>query len=166
MAVSIGEMEGPIQCEAEFTFYTQNGGQGMSTGAIPVQFSVQGGGGAQAQEIRAQVGFHDYQSDGWATFSVNNDGTVALESMAARISCGEAPILLHTEAQQNRPFLGGWSGRPPGDQSLAPGQGAAVAAEIGQLVGDVSCKAQFNFYSEDNGVGLATGTINVEFVVE
>ena len=166
MAVNIGEMEGPIQCDAEFTFYTQNGGQGMSTGAIPVQFSVEDGGGAQAQEIRAQVSFHDYQGDGWATFSVTNGGTVALESMAARISCGEAPILLHTEDQQNQPFLGGWSGRPPEDESLAPGQGAAVAVEIGQLVGSVPCDAQFRFYSEDGGGGLATGTINVEFVVE
>jgi hypothetical protein len=166
MAVNIGEMEGPVQCTAEFTFYTQNGGQGMSTGAIPVEFSVEGGGGAQAQQIGASVSFHDYQIDGWATFSVNNGGTLALESMAARISCGEAPNLLHSEAQQNQPFLRGWSDRPPGEQSLAPGQGAGVAVEIGQLVASVPCKAQFTFYSEDNGGGLATERISVEFVAQ
>jgi hypothetical protein len=114
----------------------------------------------------AQVSFHDYQGDGWATFSANNGGTIALESMNAVVSCGEAPNLLHSEARQNRPFLGGWSGRPPGDQSLAPGQGAAVAVEVGQLIGPVPCESQFTFYSEDNGGGFATDVIHVEFVVE
>jgi hypothetical protein len=166
VTVDIGQLVGSVECDAEFTFFSQNGGQGLSTGVIPVGFSVEGGGGAEPQQVGAQVSFHDYQGDGWATFSVHNNGTVALESVSAVVSCGEAPNLLHSEDRQNRPFLGGWSGRPPGDQSLAPGQGAAVAVEIGALVGAVPCEARFNFYSEDNGEGLATGTVDVQFVVE
>ena len=130
-----------------------------------MQFTVEGA-EEQVQQMGASVSFHDYQSDGWATFSVNNNGTVALESMRAIINCGEGAFALHTEAQQNLPFHGGWSGRPPGDQSLRAGQGAAAAVEIGEITGSVPCTGEFTFFSENNGGGLATDTIHVEFVVE
>jgi hypothetical protein len=165
MAVEIGAMSGSVQCQAEFTFFSQNGGGGMSTGAIPVQFSAEGA-EPEAQQIRASVSFHDYQADGWATFGVNNTGTVALESMRAVVNCGEGAFALHNEAQQNRPFHGGWSGRPPGDPNLPPGQGAAVAVEIGELTDTVPCTGDFTFYSENNGGGSATDTVHAEFVVE
>ena len=163
MAVEIGAMSGSVECQAEVTLSSQNGGGGMSTGAIPVQFSVEGAEG-QAEEIDATVSFHDYQGDGWATFGVNNNGTVALESMRAVLNCGEGAFALHNEAQQNRPFQGGWSGRPPGDPRLPPGQGAAVAVEIGELTDSVPCTGEFTFFSGDSGGGLATDTIHVEFV--
>ena len=122
---------------------------------------------AAAEEIAsAAVSFHDYQAGGWATFGVENTGTVALESVHLVINCGEGAFALHTEDRQPRPFLGGWSGRPPGEENLAPGQGAAMAVSIGELVGSVPCEAEFTFFSQNGGQGLSSGAIPVEFTAE
>ena len=120
----------------------------------------------EAQEIGAQVSYHDYQEDGWATFSVQNTGNVTLESMQAIVNCGTGPFVLHTEIRGNQPFLGGWSGRPPGDPRLEAGEGAVLAVEIGDVSESVQCEAEFTFFSEDNGGGLSTDTIQVQFVIE
>lgn len=162
VAVEIGEMTGEVQCQAEFTFFSQNGGQGLSTGAIPVQFSVQGE--AEAQQMLAEVSFHDYQDEAWVTFSVQNTGDVPFESMSAYLRRRSGEELADVRA--NQPFLGGWSGRPPGNSRLAPGQGAVVAIEIGPQTPGIWCIGEFVFFSEDNGGGLATETVYVEFVVE
>jgi hypothetical protein len=162
MAVDIGEMVGSVECQAEFTFFSQNGGQGLSTGVIPVQFSVQGQ--EQAQQMGAEVSFHDYQDEAWVTFSVQNTGDVAFESMSAFLHRRSGEELADVRA--NQPFLGGWSGRPPGNPRLAPGEGAVVAIEIGPQPPGIWCIGEFVFFSEDNGGGLATETVYVEFVVE
>ena len=117
-------------------------------------------------QAAATVSFHDYQAGGWATFGVENNGTVALECVHVVINCGEGAFALHTEDRQPRPFLGGWSGRPPGEESLAPGQGAAMAFDIGELVGSVPCEAEFALFSQNGGQGLSTGAIPLEFTVE
>jgi len=161
MAVDIGELSGSVQCQAEFTFFSENGGRGMSTGVIGVLFTAEG---AEAQQVAAEVSFHDYQDDAWVTFSVGNTGNVPIESMAVNIRRRSGEQLANIRA--NQPFLGGWSGRPPGDPLLEPGQGAAVAIEIGPQTPGIWCIGEFTFYSADGGGGLASDTIYVEFVVE
>jgi hypothetical protein len=161
MAVDIGELSGSVECQAEFTFFSQNGGRGMSTGAIGVLFTAQG---AEAEQMGAEVSFHDYQDNAWITFAVQNTGNVPIESMAVKIRRRSGEQLANIQA--NQPFLGGWSGRPPGDPRLEPGQGAAVAIEIGPQTPGIWCVGEFTFYSADGGGGLASDTIYVEFVVE
>jgi hypothetical protein len=161
MAVQIGEMTESVQCQAEFTFFSQNGGHGLSTGAIGLQFTVQV---EEAQQIGANVSYHDYQDDAWVTFSVQNTGNVPLESMSAFIRRRSGEEL--ADIRGNQPFLGGWSGRPPGDARLQPGQGAVVAVQIGPQTTGIWCIGEFTFFSEDNGGGLATDVVYVEFVVE
>ena len=161
MAVDIGELSGSVQCQAEFTFFSENGGRGMSTGVIGVLFTAEG---AEAQQVAAEVSFHDYQDDAWVTFSVRNTGNVPIESMTVNIRRRSGEQLANIRA--NQPFLGGWSGRPPGDPRLEPGQGAAVAIEIGPQTPGIWCIGEFTFYSADGGGGLASDTIYVEFVVE
>lgn len=121
---------------------------------------------AVQDQAAATVSFHDYQGGGWATFGVDNTGTVALECVSAVVNCGEGAFVLHTEVQQPRPFLGGWSGRPPGDESLAPGQGAAMAVQMGEMSGSVECQAEFTFFSQNGGQGLSTGAIALQFSVQ
>jgi hypothetical protein len=162
VAVEIGEMSGEVQCQAELTFFSEDGGQGLSTGAIPVQFTVEGE--EQAEQMLAEVSYHDYQDEAWVTFSVENTGDVAFESMSAYLRRRSGEELANIRV--NRPFLGGWSGRPPGNPSLAAGEGAVVAIEIGSQPTGIWCIGEFTFYSEDNGGGLATDTVYVEFVVE
>jgi len=123
-------------------------------------------GAAVQDQAAATVSFHDYQGDGWATFGVDNTGTVALECVSVVVNCGEGAFVLHTEVQQPRPFLGGWSGRPPGDESLAPGQGAAMAVQMGEMSGSVECQAEFTFFSQNGGQGLSTGAIALQFSVQ
>ena len=161
MAVDIGELSGSVQCQAEFTFFSENGGRGMSTGVIGVLFTAEG---AEAEQVAAEVSFHDYQDDAWVTFSVGNTGNVPIESMAVNIRRRSGEQLANIRA--NQPFLGGWSGRPPGDPLLEPGQGAAVAIEIGPQTPGIWCIGEFTFYSADGGGGLASDTIYVELVVE
>jgi hypothetical protein len=161
MAVQIGEMTGDVQCQGEFTFYSQNGGQGLSTGPISLEFSVQG---AEAEQIGATVSYHNYQDDAWVTFGVENTGNVPLESMSVLIRRRSGEQLANVRG--NQPFLGGWSGRPPGDARLQPGEGAAMAIEIGPQPLGIWCIAEFTFFSEDNGGGLSTGIVYVEFEVE
>lgn len=163
MAVEIGELSGSVPCTGEFTFFSQNGSGGMSTGAIPVQFSVEGVEG-QAQQIGASVSYHDYQDNAWVTFSVQNTGNVPIESMGVYLRRRSGEELANIRA--NQPFLGGWSGRPPGNPRLEPGQGAPVAIQIGPQTPGIWCIGEFTFYSEDGGGGLATDTVYVEFVVE
>ncbi len=164
LAVDIGDMSESVQCEAEFTFFSEDNAGGLATDTIQVQFTVEVA--EEAQEIGAQVSYHDYQEDGWATFSVQNTGNVTLESMQAIVNCGTGPFVLHTEIRGNQPFLGGWSGRPPGDPRLEAGEGAVLAVEIGDVSESVQCEAEFTFFSEDNGGGLSTDTIQVQFVIE
>ncbi len=163
VAVEIGDMTGDVQCEAEFTFFSQNGGQGLSTGPIALQFSIEG---EEAEQAAAEVSYHDYQDDAWVTFGVENTGTVALECVRIVVNCGEAPFALHTQDQQSRPFLGGWSGRPPEQESLAPGQGAVVAVEIGEMTDSVDCQAELTFFSQNGAQGLSTGPIALEFSIQ
>jgi hypothetical protein len=121
---------------------------------------------AVEDQAAATVSFHEYRADGWATFSVENIGTVSLECATGFVNCGEEPFLLHAEIRDNRPFLGGWSGLPPEGESLAPGQGAVVAVDIGEVSGSVECHAEFYFWSENNAQGMCTGTIPVELSFE
>jgi hypothetical protein len=162
VAVDIGQMTGGVECQAEFTFFSQNGGEGLSTGVIPLQFSIEGQ--EEAQQMAAEVSFHDYQDQAWATFSVRNTGDVAFESMTASIRRRSGEQL--ADIRGNQPFLGGWSGRPPGEASLAPGDGAVVAIEIGPQTVGVWCVGEFVFFSEDNGGGVATETVYVEFAIK
>jgi len=112
----------------------------------------------------ATVEYHDYQDDAWATFGIQNSGTVPLESMRVRVRLVTTNEEI-ADVRANQPFLGGWSGRPPGDPSLAPGQGAVVAVNIGSQVAGAWCIADFTFYSEDDGGGLPTETITLRFTI-
>ena len=117
--------------------------------------------GAQAS---ADVTYHDYQDDAWATFAVENTGSVPLESMRVSVRFVTTNEEI-ADVRGNQPFLGGWSGRPPGDPALAPGEGAVVAVNIGSQVDGAWCIAEFTFFSEDNGAGVATETIAVRFTI-
>jgi len=91
-------------------------------------------------------------------------GSVPLESMrvSVRLVTTNEEI---ADVRGNQPFLGGWSGRPRGDPELAPGERAVVAVNIGSQVDGAWCIAEFTFFSEDNGAGLATETIAVRFTI-
>jgi hypothetical protein len=119
--------------------------------------------GEEAQQIAAQVRYHDYQEDAWATFTVENTGNFTLESMRAVVSCGPAPL---SEVQHDQPFLSRPDSRPPQASLLHPGGLAWLAVEIGHIGAGTTCEGTFVFHSEDGGGGLGTEEVVATFTIE
>ncbi|MFN3307931.1 MAG: hypothetical protein ACK44E_01885 [Anaerolineales bacterium] len=97
------------------------------------------------------VGKHKCSGDWYAYFSVKNNGSKAIESVAIKITDLTTNTVLSSTSYDN-PFLSGTGKCPPGNDSLDAGKSAYIAGFIGNVAANHQLKAGVTLCTEE-GLG-------------